>query len=167
MDLKIVGWTDYDSNYPSITVSNEEVIPLIQIIIDELLENGYMISGADHQNQDCCVPVFDNGYCFRATMRAWGSVMSFAYQEIDGKETGYMDFYMSTPMERKLPESRTLQVEPADSDNFNGFLLPQDGELLSQSMQAGIPLITTDKALLQIAELLKKRMSDQDDEDEE
>lgn len=165
MDLKIVGWTDYDSSYPSITVSNEEVVPLIQIIIDEILENGYMISGTDHQNQDACVPVFDNGYCFRATMRAWGSVMSFAYQEIDGKETGYMDFYMSTPTQRKLPEYKKLDVEPADSDNFNGFLLPQDGELLTQSIQAGMPLMTTDKALIRIGELLKKRMEDQGDDE--
>ena len=32
MDLKIVGWTDYDSAYPSIALTNRNAILMVEII---------------------------------------------------------------------------------------------------------------------------------------
>lgn len=147
MDLKIVGWTDYDSEYPSITVSNEEIGEVVSIVVDEIKEKGYAFSGNDHQNSYTGVPVFDNGTCLRASMRTWGMIMSFAYPEIDGKRTQYMDFYMYCAVDEKMPEAMALSVKPADSDNFAGMITQQDGEMISQSLQMGIPFMTTDKAL--------------------
>ncbi len=167
MDLKIIGWTDYDSNFPSIEIANEEVTEVFAIVVKEIRDGGYMFSAEDHQCAFCGVPVFDNGTCFRASMRAWGIVMSAAYPEIDGRETNYMDFYMSSPKETKLPKMLDVDIKPMESDNFNGLITPQDGEMISQSLQMGIPFMTTDKALNYIMDGIKE-MQDltSDDEDD-
>ena len=164
MDLKIIGWTDYDSEYPSITISNEEIGEVVSIVVDEIKANGYAFSGEQHQNSYTGVPVFDNGTCLRASMRTWGMIMSFAYPEIDGKRTQYMDFYMSCAAEEKMPEFKELSVKPADSDNFAGMITQQDGEMISQSLQMGIPFMTTDKALNRIMDEIQESMGEIDED---
>jgi len=163
MDLKIVGWASFDSSFPSASIAQEDVTNALAIIVKEILENGYMLSGNDHQNSDTGVPVFNDGTCFRASMRTWGLVMSAAYPELDGKKTNYMDFYMSTPMERNLPKPLDTVIEPSDSDNFNGFMISYDTEMLSQSLSMGIPFMTTDKVLNSYMEQLKNQKDDGDD----
>ena len=160
MDLKIIGWTNYDCDFPSITVSQDEVNQVLLAVAREIMDNGYMLSGDDHQNSDTGVPVFENGTCFRASMRAWGFIMAVAFPEINGNETQYMDFYMSTPLERKLPVSSNIDVTPASFDNFNALISPQDSEMLSQSVQMGIPFMTTDKALKKIMDEINKIIED-------
>ena len=49
MDLKIVGWTDFDSEYPSATIANEDLSQVISILVDEIRKNGYAFSGEKHQ----------------------------------------------------------------------------------------------------------------------
>ena len=162
MDLKIIGWTDYDSDYPSITISNEEIGEVVGIVVDEIKANGYAFSGDNHQNSCTGVPVFDNGTCLRASMRTWGMIMTFAYPEIDGKRTQYMDFYMSCAAEEKMPEFKELSVKPAESDNFAGMITQQDGEMISQSLQMGMQFMTTDKALNAIMDNIEA-MNEEDD----
>lgn len=164
MKLKIIGWTDYDSHFPSITIANEEVNELLLIIIKEITAHGYMLSGEAHQNAVTGVPVFNDGTCFRGSMRAWSVIMSTAYPEIDGKETNYMDFYMSTPKPTKLPEQTQIDIEPLKANNFGGFIISQDREILSQSLQAGLPFLTTDKTLNNIMDEIKKKKDSQLDE---
>ena len=158
MDLKVVGWTDYESNYPSITVSNEELNDVLVAVVDAIRDGGYMFSGDDHQCGLSGVPVFDNGSCFRASMRAWGTIMTYAYPEFNGEKTGYMDFYMSTVGERKLPDCTSCDIEPMESDNFNALITPQDSEMISQSVQMGIPFMTTDKALNSLMDEINEAM---------
>ena len=155
MDLKIVGWTDYDSEYPSITVSNEEIGEVVSIVVDEIKEKGYAFSGNDHQNSYTGVPVFDNGTCLRASMRSWGMIMTFAYPEVDGQLTKYMDFYMDCAVEEKMPVCFELSVKPADSVNYDGMITQQDGEMISQSLQMGMKFMTTDKLLQRIVDSLE------------
>jgi len=166
MDLKIIGWTNYDSCFPSIEVAQDEVNDLILTVAGEIKNNGYMLSGDDHQNSDTGVPVFENGTCFRASMRAWGFIMAVAFPEINGNETQYMDFYMSTPLERKLPVSNNIDVTPASFDNFNALISPQDSEMLSQSVQMGIPFMTTDKALNSLMDQIKEIIAQADNDEE-
>ena len=71
-------------------------------------------------------------------MRSWGMIMTFAYPEVDGKITQYMDFYMSSAVTKKMPESSSIDIQPADSDNFNAMITQQDGEMISQSLQMGM-----------------------------
>ena len=167
MDLKIIGWTNYDSNYPSVSVTQDELNDVLLTVAREIKNNGYMLSGGDHQNSDTGVPVFDNGTCFRASMRSWGVIMTIAFPEVNGNETQYMDFYMSTPLDRKLPESSYIDISPADSDNFKGMITPQDSEMISQSVQMGIPFMTTDKALRVIMDEINEALSQLDNEDTE
>ncbi len=156
MDLKIIGWTDYNSDFPSVTVANEDIKELLDIVVKEILTNGYMFSGEEHQNTSTGVPVFGDGTCFRASMRAWGLIMTFAYPKIGDNETHYMDFYMETPMPANLPKQTELSVQPMKSDNFNGFIISQDKEVLSESLSSGLPFLTTDKALNYIMDEIEK-----------
>ena len=168
MDLKIIGWTSYDSEFPSATIANEEIGAYLGVVIDEIVKCGYVFSGNDHQNSDTGVPVFDDGTCLRASMRSWGAIMSFAYPLIDGKPTEYMDFYMSTPGDSVFPEYSDIEISPADSDNFNGLINQQDSDLLSQTLGNNIPLMTMDKTLNRIVEEIRLASEDSDDgEDEE
>ena len=160
MELKVVGWTNYDSDFPSITVSNEELNEVLAVVVEAIREGEYMISGQDHQCSYAGVPVFDNGTCFRASMRSWGTIMTFAYPEVNGQKTSYMDFYMSTPSEEKIPDTLSLDIEPMVSDNFNGIITPQDSEMISQSIQMGIPFMTTDKALNHLMDEIKVAMEE-------
>ncbi len=86
--------------------------------------------------------------------------MTFAYPEIDGKRTQYMDFYMSCAAEEKMPKSIELSVKPADSDNFAGMITQQDGEMISQSLQMGMQFMTTDKALNAIMDSIESVSED-------
>ncbi len=164
MDLKIVGWTDFESEYPSITVSNEEIGEVIGVVVDEIKAKGYAFSGEEHQSSYTGVPVFDNGTCLRASMRSWGMIMTFAYPEVDGKITQYMDFYMSSAVTKKMPESSSIDIQPADSDNFNAMITQQDGEMISQSLQMGIPFMTTDKALNRLMDEIQESMGEIDED---
>ena len=166
MDLKIIGWTDYDSYYPSVTIANEDLNKLLVIVANEIMDKGYMFSGQDHQNAYTGVPVFDNGTCFRASMRVWGTLMAAAYPEVNGSETNYMDFYMSTPDKKKLPESSDIDIEPMDSDNFQGIITPQDSEMISQSIQMGMPFITTDKTLNYLMDQINEALAQMEEEDD-
>lgn len=167
MDLKIVGWTNFESNYPCVAVSDEEVRDVMLIVAREILNCGYMLSGEQHQNSATGVPVFENGTCFRASMRTWGTIMAAVCPEIDGKELGYMDFYMSTPKKAIFPPEAEIPVAPSDSNNFNGMITPQDAEMISQSIQMGIPFMTTDKVLKYIMDGIKSAMESYKEDNEE
>ncbi len=166
MDLKIIGWTDYDSSYPSANITNETMNDYISCVVNAIVESGYMFSGKDHQNSDTGVPVFSDGTCLRASMRTWGTIMTFAYPEIDGCKTDYMDFYISVPDKSVMPEETEISISPADSNNFSGMITQQDGELLSQTIQMGMPLMTTDKTLNAIMDGIKLAL-ESDEEGEE
>ena len=155
MDLKIVGWTDFDSEYPSATIANEDLSQVISILVDEIRKNGYAFSGEKHQYSLTGVPVFDNGTCLRASMRSWGMIMTFAYPEVDGQPTKYMDFYMDCAVEEKMPVCFELSVKPADSVNYDGMITQHDGEMISQSLQMGMKFMTTDKLLQRIVDSIE------------
>ena len=77
--LRIVGWTNFDSQYPSKPCTKEEMDEIILLIREEIIKNKYYFSGEEHQYSLTGVPVFSNGTCFRASMRCWGYLMSTIY----------------------------------------------------------------------------------------
>ena len=95
MVLKIVGWTDFDSEYPTKNVTKEELFKLVEIVREEIYNNGYIFSGEQHQMSATGVPVFSDGTCFRCSMRFWGYLMTTIYNGPNGEQLSYMDFYMS------------------------------------------------------------------------
>lgn len=148
MALKVIGWTDFDCEYPTPKVKGEEFDEMIQAIKDAIYQGKYLFSGQEHQYSLTGVPVFNNGTCFRASMRCWGSIMAELYVDGDGNRLSYMDFYMSLGDESKMPDFDFIDVEPARVvEESCGCTLKQDREIMQQSIDAGLDFITLDKVL--------------------
>ena len=156
-ELRIVGWTDFECEYPSKTVEGLEVRTIVQLIGDECVKNGYCFSGQDHQNAATGVPVFSDGTCLRASMRAWGQIMAAIFSAVEGINLSYMDFYMDSYKERVLPEEGKIDVEPGYVENERpGMILNEDAELITSTIQMGMELMTFDKVIINYVELIKK-----------
>jgi hypothetical protein len=156
-ELKIIGWTDFECEYPTKKLSNEELNQVIYLIREEIIENGYLFSGEEHQNSFTGVPVFSDGTCLRASMRAWGLIMSQCYQGPDGKELSYMDFYMSLGDISRLPEHKELNVEPQVVDEeSSGLTIKADRQVIDESLSFGMTFLTTDKVLKSILEKMNE-----------
>lgn len=159
MDLKIVGWTNFDSEYPTRKFTPEEFKEVILLIQQEILDNKYDFSGEEHQNALTGVPVFSDGTCFRATMRSWGSIISVLFKRDDGSDCSYMDFYM-TNEHSVLPEYKEIDVKP-NKDIPRGICsctIRQDTDLIEEALQFGMPFMTTDKVLKALYEIYKKNI---------
>ena len=156
-ELRIVGWTDFESDYPSRNVEGEGLREIVQLIGNEVLEHGYCFSGQDHQNASTGVPVFSDGTCLRASMRAWGLVMAAIYSAIDEVDLSYMDFYVDSYKKTVLPKANDFAVEPSKvEDERPGMILQEDIDLMSSSLQMGMDLMTLDKVINRYMELIKK-----------
>lgn len=147
-EYKIVGWADYDSEYPTKRVNEDNLRKVLFAVRREIMDNKYYFSGEDHQNSLTGVPVFEDGTCFRSSMRCWAQIMASIYPDSEGNQRSYMDFYMFMDEDSRLPEYEELDVLPnKDLDDFSGLIIPMDQEIVSSSLMAGMPFITTDKAL--------------------
>lgn len=151
-ELRIVGWTDFDDVYPTISLEQDAFEHVIELIQDDICANNYVIYGDNHQNSITGVPVFSNGTCFRASMRAWGQIMASAQSQLTGENYSYMDFYMSHGADYEIPDFEELDVEPAQIENsVPGYITIEDAEMISQSQAMGMPFLTTDKVLQALA----------------
>lgn len=147
-NLKIVGWTDFDDAYPTIQCDQESLPQVIQLVQDEIVANKYCFSGQNHQCGITGVPVFSNGTCFRASMRAWGQIMANAQSQLTGKQYSYMDFYMSYDSDADIPGFEELDIEPAEvEDSIPGYMVQEDAQILAQAQATGMGFLTTDKVL--------------------
>lgn len=156
-ELKIIGWTNFDSNYPTKAYNQEELNQVVNLIRDEIAKNGYRFSGNDHQYVPCCVPVFSDGTCFRASMRCWGSIMALVHS--NELQLSYMDFYCDTYGEVVHPKTGELTVQPCELEkNYPGYTLQEDIQILSESLSVGIPFLTTDKVLKVICDMVKNEI---------
>lgn len=158
--LRIVGWTNFECDYPSRNVEGPELREIVQLIGNEVLTHGYCFSGQEHQNASTGVPVFSDGTCLRASMRAWGQIMAAIYSAIDEVNLTYMDFYMDSYKETVLPDFDSIDVEPGHVDEERpGMILQEDVELISSALQMGMDLMTFDKVILRFIELIKQANS--------
>ena len=155
--LKIVGWTSFECEYPSKNIESEEVREIVQLIGDEVVRNGYAFSGQEHQNALTGVPVFSDGTCLRASMRAWGQIMAAIYSAVEGLDLSYMDFYMDSYKETVLPEVQVVNVDVGYvEDERPGMILQEDVELIYSTIQMGMELMTLDKVIKTYVELIQK-----------
>lgn len=156
-ELKIVGWTNFECRYPTKTVEGEEVTQIVQLIGDEVVKYGYSFSGQEHQNALTGVPVFSDGTCLRASMRAWGQIMAAIYSSVEGVNLSYMDFYMDSYKETVLPEFSDVDIEPGNvEDERPGMILQEDAELIYSTIEMGMELMTFDKVIKTYVELIQK-----------
>jgi hypothetical protein len=154
--LRIVGWTSFESEYPSRQCTKEEMDEIIILIREDIIKNRYYFSGEEHQYSFTGVPVFSDGTCFRASMRCWGYLMSTIYLGPNNEELSYMDFYMSLGENAVLPKYEDIDTKPIKLEEESlGLMVREDGDLLSQTMSMGMPLMTIDKVLQRYIEKLK------------
>jgi hypothetical protein len=155
-ELRIVGWTNFECEYPTRNVEGPALLEIVQLIGDEVVKYGYAFSGYDHQNASTGVPVFSDGTCLRASMRGWGQIMAAIYSAVDEVELSYMDFYMSSYKETVLPEFKSIDVEAMIEEERPGMILQEDIELISSAVQMGMELMTLDKVIKRFVELILK-----------
>ena len=155
--LKIVGWTNFEDIFPTIELNKDNMSEIVGLVETEICENGYFFSGQDHQSSLTGAPVFSNGTCFRATLRAWGQIMAFCHSKNSAIDLSYMDFYTSVEGDVKMPEYNEISVEPAvDYEEGIGAIIEQDNQMLTEVLSMGMPFITTDKLLKDIYDKILK-----------
>ena len=110
-----------------------------------------------HQSAPTGAPILSDGTCVRASMRAWGAMMSSIYTT-EEKELDYMDFYMDSPVE-KMPEDKEINVEPSNEESaIFGLTIMQDKQLVVEALQMGMPLMTTDKVVSDLYNYYKEEL---------
>lgn len=154
--LKIVGWTYFEDSYPTKTCDNDEILELIDLVSQEIYDNDYVFSGEEHQNSLTGVPVFSDGTCLRASMRAWGTIMAGIYKTPDGEDLSYMDFYMSLGDIANLPKESALDIEPANVESSTGLIVEEDRNLIDEAIKMNMSFMTTDKVLEEIFRIINK-----------
>jgi hypothetical protein len=151
--LKVVGWCSFASDYPTKKYNEKELKKVLKVVKKEISKNNYSFSGALHQNASNGVPVLSDGSCLRCSMRFWGEIMKDVYSKKLKQELSYMDFYMSTVTDVKMPEVSEIKVKELKLDyDYPGYTTSTDNQLISDAASLGFPLMTTDQVLKKIFE---------------
>ena len=151
--LKVVGWCSFASDYPTKKYNEKELKRVLKVVKKEISKNNYSFSGAIHQNASNGVPVLSDGSCLRCSMRFWGEIMKDVYSKKLKQELSYMDFYMSTVTDVKMPEVSEIKVNEIQLDyDYPGYTTNTDNQLISDAASLGFPLMTTDQVLKKIFE---------------
>lgn len=149
--LKVVGWCSFASDYPTKKYNEKELKRVLKVVKKEISKNNYSFSGAIHQNASNGVPVLSDGSCLRCSMRFWGEIMKDVYSKKLKQELSYMDFYMSTVTDVKMPEVSEIKVKEIQLDyDYPGYTTSTDNQLISDAASLGFPLMTTDQVLKKI-----------------
>lgn len=155
-DLKLVGWADFDCEYPTLKGDSNYINKAINLIREDIEKNLYVFSGYDHQNHSACTPIFSDGTAFRMSMRCWGSVVAGVYEGKDGTQLTYMDFYMPLAY-NKFPTESDIDIKPAKGGiESAGCVTKEDMSIIDDALNSGIGLLTTDKVMQKRYEMLKK-----------
>ncbi|MBQ3253221.1 MAG: hypothetical protein IJA65_01585 [Acholeplasmatales bacterium] len=154
--LKIIGWTHFDSIYPTRKYDKDTFNIIFSLICDEIIEKKYLFSGEEHQYSFTGVPLFSDGTCFRASMRSWGVIMASIYSGPNGEKLSYMDFYMSLGDDAIMPEYSEIEIKPAIVEEISfGCTTQADRQIISESLAMNMEFMTTDKVLKKLYEKLK------------
>ncbi len=158
--MKLIGWTSFDSDCQGICVEDREtLLSALNETVRVIRENDYVFSGETHQQGLCGVPVFDNGKCLKCSMRAWAMLMSVAHT---GNDKSYMEYYMDQSIdEEKLPEDEVSEDVFVIEEEVKGlpyYYSNQDLQLVAESVSAGMELMTFDKVVLILYDIVKKHM---------
>lgn len=157
-NLTIIGWTDYDSDYPNIDFSIYPQNLIIGLLVNEIKNHNYLFSGRDHQYSDLCVPVFSNGCVLRSSMRAWGMFMALAYNDMsENNIPNYMNYYDG--IENSNIPTEKADISCGEENDALPVLVGPDQSLIQETLSLGIDLITYDKAIKYMYPLYKQKLS--------
>ena len=157
-DIKVVGWVNFDSDYPTRNYTNEEVMEVLRVIKRNIADNGYWFSGEEHQYGKNGAPLLSDGTCFRASMRLFGMIMASVYNYLaNEKKYSYMDFYMVLE-NSKMPKEGSYDLEPnRDVQTSIGYALTEDYQVMGEALSFGMEFMTTDKVLKQLFNVMKEQ----------
>lgn len=95
-------YLEYDNSYDKYIKEIDFNDFVEDILIKELVDNGYIISGDTHQYY--AIPVFKDGYLM-LSMRKWGEIMTKAYKLTKGQTSYIPNFYLKSlnDIEEVLP----------------------------------------------------------------
>lgn len=95
-------YLEYDNSYDKYIKEIDFNDFVEDILIKELVDNGYIISGDTHQYY--AIPVFEDGYLM-LSMRKWGEIMTKAYELTKGQTSYIPNFYLKSlnDIEEVLP----------------------------------------------------------------
>ncbi len=162
--MKIIGWTSFDSECQGICINDKVLFEAVEETIRVISENGYIFSGEAHQQGYCCVPVFDNGKCLKCSMRGWAIIMSIAHT---GDEKSYMNYYMNQFIAEEVkPEEEVLSDAFIIDHNDNRLLYyytEMDLNLVAESVSNGMQLMTFDKVVMVLYDVISKYMENQNE----
>ncbi len=102
MELKIIKWVSWEEaeEYPDVDASSYDLHEAI--LVNTLIEKGYIMSGATHQGIG--VPIFSDGTKLAYSMRSWGSIMASVRNIVEKTDHyDYMSFYMLEEEREILP----------------------------------------------------------------
>ena len=71
-----------------------EAHQMLEELYRSIVANKIRCTGEEHQNGALSVPLWDNGKVDTYSMRSWSDLMAAVWSNEDGKDYGYMDFYM-------------------------------------------------------------------------
>lgn len=95
MKYKVVGWTYYeDESLESGDVSSA----IVQVIVDDIVKNGYLFSGEDHQESFGCVPVLNTGKKYLFSRRSFGAIMAMSQGEFGDYDYACYTEYFNQPI---------------------------------------------------------------------
>lgn len=146
--LSVVGWTSFDSDYPTRKINQKEFSYVVNLIQKDIAKNCYMFSGEEHQTSLTGVPVFSDGTCFRASMRCWASIMASTFKVSNNERLSYMDFYMSLNNKSIMPKNKEIKVKPKQIEDISlGYYIKEDLQIITETLSFGLEFVTTDKVL--------------------
>lgn len=95
-------YLEYDNSYDKYIKEIDFNDFVEDVLIKELVDNGYIISGDTHQYY--AIPVFEDGYLM-LSMRKWGEIMTKAYELTKGQTSYIPNFYLKSlnDIEEVLP----------------------------------------------------------------
>lgn len=98
-------WADY------IALIDAPAVPHHEALRRAIVERGLRRGGDWHQYGPDGVPVFDDGAIALFSFRGWGDLLAASWAEPDGRDYGYMDFYMDACLEQaNIPLSPPLET---------------------------------------------------------
>lgn len=95
-------YLEYDNSYDKYIKEIDFNDFVEDVLIKELVDNGYIISGDTHQYY--AIPVFEDGYLM-LSMRKWGEIMIKVYELTRGQTSYIPNFYLKSlnDIEEVLP----------------------------------------------------------------
>ena len=135
MEYKVVGWTHYDDNSVKSGPIDSDVV---EAVIADIREHGYLFTGYHHQESYNCAPVLNDGMRRLFSRRQFGAIMAKAHGDEDEMAYAwYMDDYGIRPEALVFPGSDRSYFSPGRSASEEDMPSAEHIEYLRRLIDSG------------------------------